>query len=634
MTAPPDKDLEFKIKESKRMPRASEFASYVFIKNDLSNLGWNTRNPNRHAEGRLYTQQECLDNPEIAAGLGRQKPEYVIKVTEDQFWVVEAKNTLEKIDFAFQEAVDYAKSINTSSLIRASIVTGVAGNDDDGYLVKTAFLGLNGKVYPVEYNNKPITGFLSPNQACQLVENKTHILNELVTDESILLNIAEQINEELHKASINKDLRATVMSSVLLSMISDTLPNFNASPDVFIKDINNRAEDVLIHHSKREFAEYIELRLPQENASKAKYKAAVVKVFFLLRKINIKAAMDGSHDLLGKFYEVFLKYGNGAKDIGIVLTPRHITEFSSYILDINSNDLVYDPACGTGGFLVAAYDRVRQNEPNAVEMFKKHKIFGIEQQANVASLAIVNMIFRGDGKNNIINGDCLAINLNRKLRNGELSAEYQEDEGDRKPVTKVLMNPPFALKREDEQEFTFIEHALKQMTEGGLLLAVVPVSVMYSGAKDLAWRRRLLESNSVLSVISFPNDLFYPQASVEPVIVVIKKGLRHSTESKTLFVRITDDGFLKLKKRRLPHGSESQLDRFQSHIKAFIGGGKAEEIPGVMQVKRIDIEDPSLEIIPQQYLDNAELDTDSLKRSMSAIYSELVFQKIRREMDS
>ncbi|MEY8210743.1 MAG: N-6 DNA methylase [Gammaproteobacteria bacterium] len=615
------------------MPRASEFASYVFIKNDLGNLGWNTRNPSRNAEGQLYTQQECLDNPEIAAGLGRQKPEYVVKVKEDAFWVIEAKNTLDKIDIAFGEAVDYAKDINQSDAIKATIVTGVAGNDDDGYLVQTAYISTAGAVDIIEYNNKAITGFLSPEQANYLVDNETHILNELVTDESILLNIAEQINEELHKASINKDLRATVMSSVLLAMVSDTLPNFNASPDVFIKDINNRAEDVLINHAKREFAEYIELRLPQEDAAKAKYKAAVVKVFFLLRKINIKAAMDGSHDLLGKFYEVFLKYGNGAKDIGIVLTPRHITEFSSHILNINSNDLVYDPACGTGGFLVAAYDRVRLHEPDEVEMFKKHKIFGIEQQANVASLAIVNMIFRGDGKNNIINGDCLAKNLNRKIRNGELSAEYIEEDGERKPVTKVLMNPPFALKRDDEQEFTFIEHALKQMTDDGLLLSVIPISVMYSGAKDLAWRKRLIQTNSVVSVISFPNDLFYPQASVEPVIVVIKKGVKHTENTKTLFVRITDDGFIKLKKRRLPHDNPNQLDLLQNDIKSFIEGEEINEIPGVIQTKKIDIDSSTLEIIPQEYLDNSELDLDELRKSMGSIYSELVFQQIRKGLN-
>jgi len=612
------------------MPRKSELSSYVFIKNDLVNMGWNTRNPSRADNGQLYTQQECLDHPEIAAGLKRQRPEHVIKVHEDVFWVIEAKGTHEKIDDAFGEALGYAKDINKSKIIKARLITGVAGNDEDGYLVNTAFIHLDGRVSPVKYNNRKITGFLSPDQARYLVENETSDLKELVTSEILLLSIAESINEELHKVSINKDLRATVMSAVLLSMVSDTLPNFNGSPDVFIKDINNRAEDVLINHAKREFAEYIELRLPQEDAAKSKYKAAVIRVFFLLRKINVKAAMDGSHDLLGKFYEVFLKYGNGAKDIGIVLTPRHVTEFSAEILDIKASDLVYDPACGTGGFLVAAYDRVHRNEPAKVEMFKKHRIFGVEQQTNVAALAIVNMIFRGDGKNNIINGDCLSISLNRKIRNGEASAEYQNEPGDRKAVAKVLMNPPFALKRDDEQEFTFIDHALDQMLDEGLLLSVIPVSVMYSSGRELEWRKQLLERNTLLAVIGFPNDLFYPQASVEPVIVVIRKGVPHKQNGKCLFVRVTDDGFVKLKKRRLPHDGPNELQTLRDSIFNFIHGGVFPEVNGLIQSKAVDLTDPHLELIPQQYLDNAELDSDALRHSLSTIQSELVFQEIRR----
>lgn len=612
------------------MVRKSEFSSYVFIKNDLKGIGWDIRNPNRNGAGRLYTQQECLDHPEIGQYLGRLRPEYVVKASEDSFWVIEAKGTLDKIDQAFDEAANYAKDINKSNLVRAALITGVAGNDDDGYLVKTAYVNAAGDVRNVVYNGRTITGFLSPGQALSLIQEDTNELNFLVTDEALLLDTAEQINEELHKASINKDLRATVMSSVLLAMVSDTLPNINASPSLFIKEVNNRAEDVLIQHAKREFAEYIELRLPQEDASKEKYKAAVVKVFFLLRKINVKAAMNSSQDLLGKFYEVFLKYGNGAKDIGIVLTPRHITEFASFVLNIKSSDLVYDPACGTGGFLVAAYDRVRTEDPNGVEMFKKHRIFGVEQQANVAALAIVNMIFRGDGKNNIVNGDCLSLNLERKIRNEEVSAEHQVRATSRPPVNKVLMNPPFALKREDEQEFTFIEKALEQMVDKGFLLCVMPVSVMYSAnKKELSWRKRLLRSNTLLSVISFPNDLFYPQASVEPVIAIIKKGVPHHGDVKTLFGRIVDDGFLKLKKRRLPHGKPSQLDEFSPLVKKFVDGGTIDEVRGYLQSKQIDMDDRYLELIPQNYLDNAPLNAAMLKKYMSHIYSELVFQQIR-----
>lgn len=173
--------------------------------------------------------------------------------------------------------------------------------------------------------------------------------------------------------------------------------------------------------------------------------------------------MNSSNDVLGKFYEVFLKYGNGAKDIGIVLTPRHITNFACGILDVNGDDIIFDPACGTGGFLVAGYDRVKLQYPDKIQYFKKHKIFGIEQQASVAVLAIVNMIFRGDGKNNIVNENCFAINLQRQERNGDLSAKYIKESNTRPPITKTLMNPPFALKKGDEHEHVFINYALKQM---------------------------------------------------------------------------------------------------------------------------------------------------------------------------
>lgn len=612
-------------------PRSSEFASYVFIRNDLEKLGWDIRNPGRCPTGQVYTQQECLNNPDIAIGLQRQRPEYVVKVNEDTFWVIEAKGSIGEIETAIEEAVEYAKSINRPGQISAFLATGVAGNETEGYLVRTFTVSSDGSQNEVVYNTRQLTGFLSPSQARDLVDNQTHKLNDLVTDEAFLLAIAEEINNELHVASINKDLRATVMSAVLLAMVSDTLPDFNSEPNVLVNDINNRVEYVLIGHEKREFAQHIKLALPHENAAKERYKAAVVKVFFLLRKINVKAAMNSGLDLLGKFYEVFLKYGNGAKDIGIVLTPRHITEFSSRILSVNSTDLVLDPACGTGGFLVAAYDTVRKNEPDKLEMFKKNRIFGVELQANVAALAIVNMIFRGDGKNHIKNGDCFALNLNQNVRDDEVSAEYQSNASRTPPVTKVLMNPPFSLRSIDERESRFIEHALRQMRTGGLLLSIVPVSVVCSGGKDdLAWRRRLLENNSLLCVISLPDDLFYPQAAVETVIVVIKKGIRHENNTRTLFARITDDGFAKQKRKRLPHGRSGQLAVLEEKIKSFIQGNSIEEVGGVIQVKMIDIGDASGEWSPQEYLDSPELDISKLKTSLGVLYSEMVFQKIRR----
>jgi type I restriction enzyme M protein len=615
------------------MARNSEFNSYTFIKNDLNEIGWNVRNPNRDPNGEVYNQQECLDHPEIGEQLGRLKPEYVVKIRENGFWVIEAKATHNQLEQAFNEAVDYANLINRSTLIQAFIVSGVAGNDIDGYLIKTAIIHRNGTTQIVEYNSNSITGFLSPDQAKYLFDNSTNLLNELISDEKILLSIAEKINEELHTASINKDKRASVMSSILLSMVSDTLPNFNASPSVFIRDINNRAEDVLIAHSKREFAVEIELSLPQEDAAKAKYKQALIKVYFLLRKINVKAAMNGGQDILGKFYEVFLKYGNGAKDIGIVLTPRHITKFACEVIDVTEEDIVFDPSCGTGGFLVAAYDKVRNSTPSNLDHFKKHKIFGVEQQANVATLAIVNMIFRGDGKNNIINNDCFAVNLNRLVRNGDLSAEYIETSPDRPPVTKVLMNPPFALKKDDEKEYKFIEHSLKQMSNGGLLFVVLPISIMYSGSNNFEWRKRLLESNTLVSVASFSNELFYPQATVQPVTVIIKKGIPHPQDQKVAWIRITDDGFRKHKRKRLPSGSNDQMESVENMLKDFVvNGNDSNDIQGVIEFKPISSQDTKLELIAENYIDSPIIDNNAITLEMKKVFSEITFQGIKKAL--
>jgi type I restriction enzyme M protein len=58
-------------------PRNSEVHAYGFIREDLRRLGWETRNPARHAAGQVYTQNECLSHPEIHAAFGRDRPENV-----------------------------------------------------------------------------------------------------------------------------------------------------------------------------------------------------------------------------------------------------------------------------------------------------------------------------------------------------------------------------------------------------------------------------------------------------------------------------------------------------------------------------------------------------------------------------
>ena len=152
--------------------RVSEFTSYIFIKNVLENMGWITKNPERNIDGEVYTQQECLDNVAIKEQLINLKPEYTVKVSEDKYYVIEAKSDLAELDKAYNEAKDYAEKINRSDIISAPIISGVAGNDEDGYQVKSAFLD-NGEFKQINYRGKEITSLISKSLAQELVEKNS-----------------------------------------------------------------------------------------------------------------------------------------------------------------------------------------------------------------------------------------------------------------------------------------------------------------------------------------------------------------------------------------------------------------------------------------------------------------------------
>ena len=442
----------------------TEVDAYLFIRDDLKQRGWNTRSPERG--GQVYTQNECLAHPEIKAGLGLDKPENVVKVTDSVFWVIEAKREHSKLPVAVHEAKEYAKKINRSQTIKAAFVSGVAGNEDESYLVETFFM-VGDEFVPITMNGMAISSLISPDVARTVLGFGPDIL-DVPVDEKLFLAKAEKINKILHVGAINKNTRARVMAALLLSLADDASLNVDNAPSVLISEINAKALRVLKRDGKGEFGSFVELTLPPTEDNHIKYKTALVSTIQELNSINIRSAMNSGTDVLGKFYEVFLKYGNGAKEIGIVLTPRHITQFAVDVVGVTDRDIVYDPTCGTGGFLVAAFDRVKKDCSEAdTNRFKATGLFGVEQEPEVVALAIVNMIFRGDGKLNITEGDCFQKQLlpHVSKENGR-TARYAKTapKDTERVVTRTLMNPPFSSPR---KEFEFVEQALQQMAGGG-----------------------------------------------------------------------------------------------------------------------------------------------------------------------
>jgi type I restriction-modification system DNA methylase subunit len=603
------------------MPR-SEVRAYAYILSELlTKKGW-TRN-------EVTVQQECQDIKEIKKSLDKKTPENIVQIAENTFYVIEAKNKRSKIDLALREAKEeYADIINKNSKARALFISGVAGNDKEGFLCRSMYY-CNKKWLPITENGFETTGLLSKSQITRILHQKGPDLKDIEIDQNEFLRAAENINNILHSGAINKDYRARVMASLLLALAEGSEINVEENPHIMIQSINSRVDLMLRKHNKTEFARFIKIDLPSSEDNHVKFKKALVLTIQELLELNIRSAMRSGNDVLGKFYEVFLKYGNGAKEIGIVLTPRHLTQFAASVVGVSTQDIVYDPTCGTGGFLVSALDIVAKNEKSTkkLELFKKHGLYGVEQQDPVVALALVNMIFRGDGKNNIIEGDCFKKWLTVDNKDGVAAAKYTDSESNRRipPVTRVLMNPPFSQKSSDEKEHRFVDQALCQMQDEGILFAVLPMSIMTKGGTLLSWRKNsLLKHNTLLGVVTFPEDIFYP-IGVRTVGIFVKKGIPHKKSSRVFWAKISKDGFVKSKGKRLRSPKvDNELETIMPFISKVIAGTNQKfNEPRFYTTEAIDYNDEQLELVPEVYLDEGLTSIDSVVQAIDKVVREL-----------
>lgn len=619
------------------MAHVTEVHAYAFIKKELlEKKGWK--------KSQVLTQNEIRRDNRIVEQLGATVPENIVMLTETKCYVIEAKSKQSKLQQAITEARDdYANLINKSKEIKCIFITGVAGNDDEGFIATSQFYK-DGKWITITENDTEVTGILSKIEIERILESNDPHLKDVEISEEEFLKTAEEINSVLHENSINKEFRPRFISAILLALSEKTPINLDEAPSLLVKSINNRVDIVLTRHKKSEFASYLHLnRLPTE-INHVKVKNAIVRTIQELNGINIQAAMRSGKDVLGQFYERFLKYGNGAKEIGIVLTPRHITHFVAEVLDVQWNDLVLDPTCGTGGFLVSAYDKVKKETVDEVNFkkFKDHGIYGLEDQDQIVALAFVNMVFRGDGKNNIKSESCFANWLNAKSVNGHSIAEYKDAhfEGRIQPITKVLMNPPFPQKKKKRSKkgYEFVQHALEQMHDEGLLFSILQISEMIDQGQEKKWRRDvLLKKNTLLAVITFPPELFNPTASVHTLGIIVKKGIPHNPRQKVFWLKAIRDGFITKKSKRIKSPSERDMfTEYMPILKEFIQTGTCNKknIPEEFCIKELDQkdldpEDGLSELVPEAYLDSKIPSEDQVQRNMDKQMRELVSFMIR-----
>ncbi len=294
-------------------------------------------------------------------------------------------------------------------------------------------------------------------------------------------------------------------------------------------DINQACERAFWRAQKPDLAR--SLHVDEANDKLAIRARRIVQI---LEQLNV-SVLTAEHDYLGQLYETFFRY-TGGNTIGQYFTPRHVTAMMADLCGIDQYSVVLDPACGTGGFLVAAMERILKQgnlSRSAVIEIVKERLIGFEAEPVTAALCVANMILRGDGSTGIHRGDSLT------------SPEYPDGR-----ATVSLLNPPFPHKKTDVPSERFVDRALEGLQPRGQLAVILPTSLLVKSDKG-QWREQTLKKNSLLAVCQMPDELFQPFASSTTSIVLLEKGVPHDARRKTVFTRVHYDGLTLKKKARV-----------------------------------------------------------------------------------
>ena len=246
-------------------------------------------------------------------------------------------------------------------------------------------------------------------------------------------------------------------------------------------------------------------------------------------------------ELLGTAFEDLLSIMGSQGDAGQFRTPRHIIDMIVEIVNPQKCETILDPACGTAGFLISAYNKIIKEDLSIEE--REHLmtdgLVGYDINPNMVKLANVNLFLHNCKKPNIHLYDTLS------------EKTYWKDNYD-----VILANPPFMTPRggirphelfnainANRSEVLFTYYIAKHLKRDGRAGVIVPEGVVFQSAnayKNL--RRMLIEENYLYAVISLPSGVFNPYSGVKTSILLMDRALARKTD-KILFVKIKNDGF-------------------------------------------------------------------------------------------
>ena len=298
-------------------------------------------------------------------------------------------------------------------------------------------------------------------------------------------------------------------------------------------------------------------------------------------------------DTKGDLFEHVLRQIRQAGELGQFRTPRHVIRAMVQLVDPRLGETVYDPAAGTAGFLVGAYDHIRlaNSSPDgvqevetdgqtvrrglgdtlsrdAVRQLHEETFFGNDVDPQMVRLATMNLTLRGLDRVRILRRDALTRALDRAAK-AELGLPAQG-------FDVILANPPFSGRLDRDRivdevkvgktaqtELLFLQYMLNHLKDGGRCGVVVPEGVLFgSTGAHRELRRKLVENNTVEAVLSLPGGVFNPYSGVKTSVLVFRKG---GTTGRVMFLHADNDGF----KLDANHDTAIEQDDLPSLIEAY-----------------------------------------------------------------
>lgn len=229
--------------------------------------------------------------------------------------------------------------------------------------------------------------------------------------------------------------------------------------------------------------------------------------------------------LFGDIYEQILRSLQGAGNAGEFYTPRAVTQFAVDMVAPKLGEFVLDPACGTGGFLTASYERMKEQAETTEDLaLLEQSIRGVEKKPLPHLLCVTNMMVHG-------------VALPSQIRHGNTLARPIRDYGPADQVDVIVTNPPFGGMEEDGIEMNFPSEfrtretadlflvlVMELLKDGGRAAVVLPDGTLFGEGIKTRIKEKLLRECNLHTIVRLPKGVFAPYTSIKTNVLFFTKG--------------------------------------------------------------------------------------------------------------